>query len=120
MYVTDLERTKTFFEIYFGARSNSGYHNPTTDFRSYFLSFDDGARIEIMNKPGMDDADKSITRTGYIHIAFSLGSKERVDELTAQMKQDGYEVISGPRTTGDGYYESCIIGVEGNQIEITI
>ena len=120
MYVADLERTKEFFEKYFGARSNNGYHNKTTDFRSFFLSFDDGARIEIMNKPAMDDADKSITRTGYIHIAFSVGSKERVDELTAQMKQDGYEVISGPRTTGDGYYESCIIGVEGNQIEITI
>ena len=120
MYVTDLERAKEFFEKYFGARSNNGYHNPTTDFRSYFLSFDDGARIEIMNKPGMDDANKSLARTGYIHIAFSVGCKERVDELTAQMKQDGYEVISGPRTTGDGYYESCIIGVEGNQIEITI
>ena len=120
MYVTDLERAKEFFEKYFGARSNNGYHNPTTDFRSYFLSFDDGARIEIMNKPGMDDADKSLARTGFIHIAFSVGSRERVNELTAQMKQDGYEVISGPRTTGDGYYESCIIGVEGNQIEITI
>ena len=120
MYVTDLERTKEFFEKYFGARSNNGYHNPTTDFRSYFLSFDDGARIEIMNKPGMDDASKNLVRTGYIHIAFSVGSKERVDELTEQMKQDGYEVISGPRTTGDGYYESCIIGVEGNQIEISI
>ena len=119
MYVTDLERTKEFFEKYFGARSNNGYHNPTTDFRSYFLLFDDGARIEIMNKPEMDDASKSITRTGFIHIAFSVGSKERVDELTAQMKKDGYEVISGPRMTGDGYYESCIIGVEGNQIEIT-
>lgn len=120
MYVTDLERAKEFFEKYFGARSNNGYHNPTTDFRSYFLTFDDGARIEIMNKPEMDDASKNLVRTGYIHIAFSVGSKERVDELTAQMKQDGYEVISGPRTTGDGYYESCIIGVEGNQIEITI
>ena len=120
MYVTDLERTKEFFEKYFGARSNNGYHNPTTDFRSYFLLFDDGARIEIMNKPEMDDASKSITRTGFIHIAFSVGSKERVDELNAQMKKDGYEVISGPRTTGDGYYESCIIGVEGNQIEITV
>ena len=120
MYVTDLERTKEFFEKYFGARSNNGYHNPTTDFRSYFLSFDDGARIEIMNKPEMDDASKSITRTGFIHIAFSVGSKERVDELTAQMKKDGDEVISDPRTTGDGYYESCIIGVEGNQIEITV
>ena len=120
MYVTDLERAKEFFEKYFGARSNNGYHNPTTDFRSYFLTFDDGARIEIMNKPGMDDVSKSITRTGFIHIAFSVGSNERVDELTAQMKQDGYEVISGPRMTGDGYYESCIIGVEGNQIEITV
>ena len=120
MYVTDLVRAKEFFEKYFGARSNNGYHNPTTDFRSYFLTFDDGARIEIMNKPGMDDVSKSITRTGFIHIAFSVGSNERVDELTAQMKQDGYEVISGPRMTGDGYYESCIIGVEGNQIEITV
>ena len=120
MYVTDLERTKEFFEKYFGARANNGYHNPATDFRSYFLTFDDGARIEIMNKPEMDDASKSITRTGFIHIAFSVGSKERVDELNAQMKKDGYEVISGPRMTGDGYYESCIIGVEGNQIEITV
>lgn len=119
MYVTDLERAKEFFETYFGAKSNSGYHNKTTDFRSYFLSFDDGARIEIMKKPDMDDADKTLTRTGYIHIALSVGSRERVDALTAQLKQDGYEVVSGPRTTGDGYYESCIIGVEGNQIEIT-
>ena len=120
MYVTDLERAKEFFIKYFGATSNSGYHNKTTDFRSYFLSFDDGARIEIMNKPGMDDAKKGVARTGYIHIAFSVGSRERVDELTMQMKQDGYEVISGPRTTGDGYYESCIIGIEGNLIELTV
>ena len=49
-----------------------------------------------------------------------LGSKEKVDKLTAQLKADGYEVISGPRTTGDGYYESCIVVIEENQIEITI
>ena len=120
MYVTDLERTKEFFEKYFDATSNSGYHNQTTDFRSYFLSFDDGARLEIMYKPAMENADKSLARTGYIHIAFSVGSRERVDELTARIKKDGYEVISVPRTTGDGYYESCIVGVEGNQIEITV
>lgn len=120
MYVTDLERTKEFFEKYFDATSNSGYHNQTTDFRSYFLSFDDGMRLEIMHKPAMENADKSLARTGYIHIAFSVGSRERVDELTARIKKDGYEVISGPRTTGDGYYESCIVGVEGNQIEITV
>jgi lactoylglutathione lyase len=120
MYVNDLEVTKDFFIKYFNATSNEGYHNKTTDFRSYFLTFDSGARLEIMKKPVMEDGEKAINRTGYIHIAFSLGTKEAVDELTAKLKQDGYDVISGPRTTGDGYYESCILGIEGNQIEITI
>ena len=119
MYVNDLEAARDFFVRYFGAVSNEGYHNKTTDFHSYFLSFDDGARLELMKKPQMDDAEKTLNRTGYIHIAFSLGSKEAVDELTVRLKNDGYQVISGPRTTGDGYYESCIIGIEGNQIEIT-
>ncbi len=120
MYVNDLEAVRTFFMKHLGATSNDGYHNKTTDFRSYFLSFDGGARLEIMTKPAMQDAEKALNRTGLIHIAFSVGSRERVDALTAQMKADGYEVISGPRTTGDGYYESCIIGIEGNQIEITV
>ena len=120
MYVNDLEKVRDFFIKYFQAVSNEGYHNKTTDFRSYFLTFDDGARLEIMNKPGMADEEKALARTGYIHIAFSLGSKDAVDQLTAQMKADGFEVVNGPRTTGDGYYESCIVGIEGNQIEITV
>ena len=120
MYVSDLEAARDFFIKYLGASSNSGYHNKTTDFRSYFLSFDDGARLEIMTRPKMADSQNDIARTGYIHIAFSLGSKEKVDELTARLKAEGYEVLSGPRTTGDGYYESCIIGIEGNQIELTV
>ena len=120
MYVNDLEATRDFFIKYFNAASNDGYHNKTTDFRSYFLSFDDGARLEIMNRPAMEDGEKNLSRTGYIHIAFSLGSREAVDELTAKLKEDGYEVLSGPRVTGDGYYESCIVGIEGNQIEITV
>ncbi|MDE6024614.1 MAG: VOC family protein [Lachnospiraceae bacterium] len=120
MYVNDLENAKQFFERYMGAVSNTMYHNKTTDFKSYFLTFDDGARLEIMNKPVMDDSEKSMDRTGFIHIAFSVGSKEKVDLLTEQLKKDGYTVISGPRTTGDGYYESCIVAVEGNQIELTV
>ena len=120
MYVNDLEKTKEFFVRYFNATSNGGYHNKTTDFRSYFLTFDDGARLEIMNKPQMMDEEKGLNRTGFVHIAFSLGSMEAVDMLTEKMRRDGYKVISGPRTTGDGYYESCIIGIEGNQIEITV
>lgn len=120
MYVNDLEKTKIFFEKYFEAKSNDGYHNIKSDFRSYFLSFDNGARLEIMNKPALSDDEKGIQRTGYIHLAFSVGSKEKVNELTVRMKEDGYKVMSGPRTTGDGYYESCIIGIENNLIEITV
>lgn len=120
MYVNNLEAARDFFVKYLSGVSNDGYHNKTTGFRSYFVSFDDGARLEIMSKPQMDDSEKLLNRTGYIHLAFSVGSKEKVDEVTEQLRQDGYEVISGPRTTGDGYYESCIIAIEGNQIEITI
>ena len=119
MYVNDLEAARDFFVKYLGGTSNSGYHNKNTDFRSYFITFDDGARLELMNKPELTDAPKATNRTGYIHIAFSVGNKERVDELTEILQQAGYEVHSGPRTTGDGYYESCIVGIEGNQIEIT-
>ncbi|MCP1110931.1 lactoylglutathione lyase [Lachnospiraceae bacterium PF1-21] len=120
MYVEDLEKTKEFFIKYFQATANDGYHNESTGFRSYFLSFTEGTRLEIMNKPEMEAPAKTLVRTGYIHLAFSLGSKKKVDELTSLLKKDGYQVISGPRTTGDGYYESCIIGIEDNQIEITI
>ena len=120
MYVNDLETAKDFFVKYLGGGANELYHNKKTDFRSYFISFEDGARLEIMNKPYMEDVNKGFNRTGYIHLAFSVGSKEKVDELTEILKNDGYEVLSGPRTTGDGYYESCILGIEGNQIEITI
>ena len=79
-----------------------------------------GARLELMNKPDVADADKTADRTGYAHIAFSAGSREKVDELTERLRADGYEVKSGPRVTGDGYYESCIAAIEGNIIEITV
>ena len=119
LYVNDLEAARDFFITYLGGKSNDGYHNPKTDFRSYFISFDNGARLELMTKPGMMDQEKPLNRTGFVHVAFSVGSKERVDELTEELRTAGYEVVSGPRTTGDGYYESCIVVIEGNQIEIT-
>ena len=120
MYVNNLEEARAFFVKYLSGTSNDGYYNIATGFRSYFISFDDGARLEIMNKPQMEDPEKTLNHTGYVHIAFSVGSREKVDALTAQLKQDGYDIVSGPRTTGDGYYESCIIGIEGNQIELTV
>lgn len=119
LYVKDLEKARDFFVKYFGGTSNCGYHNPKTDFRSYFISFEDGARLELMNKPEMSDDEKKPSRSGYAHVAFSVGSKSAVDSLTAKLKTAGYEVVSGPRTTGDGYYESCIVAIEENLIEIT-
>ncbi len=120
MYVKDIEAAKEFFIKYLGAVSNEGYHNEKTGFRSYFLSFDEGARIEIMNSPLFEEGEKSPYKSGYAHIALSLGSKEAVNELTEKLNTDGFEIISGPRTTGDGYYESAVIGFEGNIIEITV
>lgn len=120
LYVNDLEGARDFFIKYFGAVSNEGYHNSRTDFRSYFLTFTDGARLEIMTRPDLTDSGDLLNRFGYAHIAFSVGSTEAVDSLSARLSVDGYPVISGPRTTGDGYYESCILGFEGNIMEITV
>ena len=120
LYVNELEEARDFFVNYLEGRSNDGYHNKNTGFLSYFICFDSGARLEIMSKPGMLDDEKDLNRTGYAHVAFSVGSRERVNELTSKLRDAGYAVVSGPRTTGDGYYESCIVAVEGNQIEITV
>ena len=89
---------------------------PNPIYKPVFIMFADG----IMTKSDMDDVEKSLARTGFIHIAFYVESREKVDELTKCLKADGFEVVSGPCTTGDGYYESCVLDAEGNQIEITI
>lgn len=120
LYVHDLEGAKEFFLRYFDATANTLYHNTRTGFKSYFLSFEDGARLEIMTKPELSDSGVSTNQFGYAHLAFSAGSKEEVNRLTAKLAQNGYAVISGPRITGDGYYESCILGFENNLIEITV
>lgn len=119
LYVSDLEKAKSFFMRYFNATSNDIYHNQRTGLKTYFLSFDDGARLEIMQRPEVVAAPYQPFRQGYIHIAFSVGSKDCVDSLTHRLEADGYKVLSGPRTTGDGYYESCVLGVENCLIEIT-
>jgi len=120
IYVKDLESSRNFFQQFFGGISNDGYHNPNTGLRTYFLTFEDGARLELMNRPDMATNEKMTIQTGYAHLAFCVGSREKVDELTEKLRNSGYQVISGPRTTGDGYYESCVLDGENNQIEITI
>ena len=120
LFVNDLEGARDFFVRFLGGSSNDLYHNKSTGFRSYFISFDSGARLEIMNKPGLLDESKEQERMGYSHIAFSVGSREKVDEITRQVQEAGYGIEREPRMTGDGYYESCIVAVEGNLVELTV
>ena len=120
LYVRDLEGARDFFARWLGGTAGPLYHNRATGFRSYFLTFSGGCRLELMNRPGMDDAEKTPARTGFIHLAFSAGSREVVDALTGRLRADGYETLSGPRVTGDGYYESSVLGIEGNVLEITV
>ncbi len=118
LFVQNLESMRDFYEHYFGAISGEKYHNQKTSFQSYFLNFSDGARLEIGTKDNLTLSPKN--DFGYLHLAISVGSPEKVDELTAQLRTDGFIVKSGPRTTGDGYYESVILDPENNEIEITV
>jgi lactoylglutathione lyase len=120
LFCRDLEAMLQFFLDYFEAVSNVQYHNPRTGLRTYILTFPDGgARLELMQRPDTIDADPSKPNIGFIHVSFTVGSKEAVDAKTIELFNAGYQVTSGPRTTGDGYYESCILGPEDIQIEIT-
>ena len=121
LYCKDLEGMRRFFLDFFEARSNELYHNPKTDLRTFILSFPDGAsKLEIMSRPDAVEVDPAQRNIGFIHLSFAVGSIEAVDEKTEELRAAGYTVTSGPRTTGDGYYESCIIGPERIQLEITV
>lgn len=120
IWVNNLELMKEFYMKYFSMKCNDLYENPKKGFASYFLSFDTGARIEIMNRK---DISRSInikgTSNGLTHFAISVGSIEKVDKLTELIRNNGFEIYGEPRTTGDGYYESVVLDPEGNHIEIT-
>jgi lactoylglutathione lyase len=130
LWTNDLEKVKDFYIRYFQGQADSLYHNPNTDFKSYFISFphapgmrgDDtpGARLEIMQKPFIPQNLNSVDDQfiGLVHLAFSVGSEQQVDELTVRLQADGYRMVSAPRRTGDGYYESCILDPDGNRVEI--
>ena len=119
--VRDLEAVKDFFVKYFDGQPNEGYHNPRTGLRSYFLTFPQGGtRLEIMNWPSMPPSNFVKHALGYTHIWMSVGSREAVDAMTQRLIHDGYRHVSGPRTTGEGYYESCILLPDGEELELTV
>jgi lactoylglutathione lyase len=119
VYATDLEKTRDYYMSFFGGKSNSLYQN-TEGFSSYFISFNSGIRLEIMHHTELERQIVKDRVSGWNHVAFSVGSREKVIELTQNIIAAGYELYSPPRQTGDGYYESCVGDPDGNRVEITI
>ena len=120
MWVRNLEEMKKFYIKYFNCKCSDKYTNINTGFESYFITFEDNSKLEIMTKINIKERDYNNDIYGLAHIAISVGSKEKVDSLTDILKNDGYKIFSYPRNTGDGYYESVIFDIENNKIEITI
>jgi lactoylglutathione lyase len=123
IWTKNLEELKGFYETYFRARAGTKYVNSAKQFESFFLTFPSGeVRLELMRMPiilvSLNDAGAQFA--GYNHLAFSVGSKEQVDALTARLQEDGFRIVDGPRYTGDGYYESCVLDPDGNRVEITV
>lgn len=120
IWTTDLERLRQFYESYFGGKAGAKYHNPKTGFSSYFLAFEGGARLELMQMPNIPANANEIEAQylGLIHMAFVVGDEAAVDALTQRLITDGYTCVGQPRRTGDGYYESVVLDPDGNRIEL--
>ena len=118
IWVKDLEAIKDFYCQHFSLTNGPKYTNEKKGFSSYFLSFPEGSRIELMSLK--EELIGNSQTYGLAHIAISLGSKQQVDVLTASLEEKGIRIVGQPRTTGDGYYESIISDPEGNLIELTV
>ncbi|MDN5216332.1 VOC family protein [Fulvivirgaceae bacterium BMA12] len=120
IWTKDLERLKSFYETYFQGVAGERYHNSKNQFYSYFLRFEGGARLELMQMAGIPENRNDTFKQflGLIHFAFATGSPENVNSLTNKLRSDGYTIVGEPRWTGDGYYESVVLDPDGNRIEI--
>lgn len=118
IWTNDLEAMKDFYTLYFKGKSNQKYINATTQFESYFISFESGASLELMHKKSVNKPVNTDERLGLSHIAFKLGTKNAVLSLTETLRSKGFNIVAEPRTTGDGYFESVVLDIEGNRIEL--
>jgi len=118
LWVQDLERLRDFYVTVLGGQSGERYQNPRTGFTSYFISFGEGCRMELMQRPGLGERAPGQAH-GYAHIALALDGRPSVDAAVEGLRHRGVAVESGPRVTGDGYYEAVILDPEGNRIELT-
>ena len=119
IWAKDIEKVCEFYRKYFGGVVQPAYHNPVKQFTSRFVTFESGARLEVMHRPDITQTFH-VKHLGFTHLSFSVGSKEKVDQLTQQMSEDGIQIVGQPRTTGDGYYESVVLDPEGNRVEVTV
>lgn len=122
LWVRDLESLCSFYASTFGATVGPLYENKAKGFRSRFVSFESGARMELMQTTQLRpvEHEPGAQRMGLTHVALSLGSEEAVNLLTQRLKGAGAQVLDGPRRTGDGYYESVVLDPEGNRLELTV
>lgn len=118
LWTTQLEELREFYTTYFDGRSGEKYVNPAKGFESYFIHFSSGAALEIMRSTAVTDKSSGKPSIGLCHMAFETSGKEEVNALTERFREDGYRVVSEPRTTGDGFYESSIADPDGNLVEI--
>lgn len=119
IWVDDVELLREFYMKYFNFSCGEKYVNTKRNFTSYFLSFGkDKTRIELMHIPDMENPVSRGDLKGLAHFAISVGGKDIVNVLTEKLREDGYTVVSEPRTTGDGYFESAVLDPEGNYVEI--
>ncbi|MBP7508115.1 MAG: VOC family protein [Prolixibacteraceae bacterium] len=117
IWTNNLERLIDFYSNYFNCSVSERYDNKLKQFSSYFLSFQDGVRIEIMQRADISEGIEK-EKIGLAHFALVVGTKDQVDNLTKSFEQAGVIVESYPRTTGDGYYESVILDPDNNKIEL--
>lgn len=120
IWTRNLEGLREFYQQYFGGTSNEKYVNSRKGFSSYFLSFEGGPRLELMNMPGIPDSqdDPDTQFMGLIHFAFEVDSMARVDEMAETFQKSPYPIVDGPRITGDGYYEFTVLDPDRNRIEV--
>jgi lactoylglutathione lyase len=122
IWTRQLEILKEFYITYLQGEAGAMYHNKKKNFKSYFLTFGDGARLEIMSTPGIPNNQNdtiSSQHQGIIHIAFELSSRESVDEKAVELRKAGIRILDGPRVTGDGYYEFVTLDPDNNRLEVT-
>jgi lactoylglutathione lyase len=122
IWTNQLEKLKDFYVKYFGATPNEKYFNPVKKFESYFLTFKSGVRLELMHMPGIpENVNDRITlqHQGIIHLAFGVDSKEEVNRKAEELRAAGFPILSGPRKTGDGYYEFETLDPDNNRLEVT-